>query len=65
MLANFFAFYALKGEKLNNIEPARVMESLFVIFLAIIFSFFFGEGLYERNARIIVPDEVDKVRLSR
>ncbi len=55
MLANFFAFYALKGEKLNNIEPARVMESLFVIFLAIVFSFFFGEELYQKSAKIVVP----------
>ena len=55
MFANLLTFYAVKGEILNNIEPARVLESLFVIFLAIIFSFFFGEELYERNARVVVP----------
>ena len=52
--ANLFAFYSLKWEKINNIEPARVLEPLFVILLAIIFSFFAAE-LYERNLKIIVP----------
>ncbi len=52
--ANLFAFYSLKWEKINNIEPARVLEPLFVILLAIVFSFFAAE-LYERNLKIIIP----------
>jgi len=52
--ANLFAFYSLKWEKIGNLEPARVLEPLFTILLAIIFSFFF-EGIYERNTNIIIP----------
>ncbi len=55
IIANLFAHYALKGAKINQIEPAKVMEPLFVILLAVIFSFIFGEGLYERNFKIIIP----------
>ena len=54
IFANFLVFYSIKGEKINNLEPAKVLEPLFVIVLAIIFSFF-AEGLYERNIRIIAP----------
>jgi len=52
--ANLLAFYSLKWEKINNIEPARILEPLFVILLAIVFSFFAAE-LYERNLKIIIP----------
>jgi drug/metabolite transporter (DMT)-like permease len=54
ILANLFVFYSLKWEKLSNLEPARLLEPLFVILLAILFSFF-AEDLYERNIKIIVP----------
>ncbi|MFC1710633.1 EamA family transporter [Nanoarchaeota archaeon] len=54
IVANLFAFYSLKWEKIGNLEPARVLEPLFTILLAIVFSFFF-EGLYERNMNIIIP----------
>jgi len=55
LIANIFVFYSLKWEKITNIEPARILEPLFVILLAIIFSFFIGEGLYERNLKIVIP----------
>ena len=54
MIANLLVFYSLKWEKVGNLEPARVLEPLFVILLAIIFSFF-AENLFERNLKIIVP----------
>jgi len=54
MIANLLFFYSLKWEKVGNLEPARVLEPLFIILLAVVFSFF-AEGLYERNVRVVVP----------
>lgn len=54
IIANLFTFYSMKGEKINNLEPAKMLEPLFTIILAIIFSFFV-KGLYERNTQIIIP----------
>lgn len=54
IIANLLVFYSLKWEKVGNLEPARILEPLFVILLAIIFSFF-AENLYERNLKIIIP----------
>ena len=54
IIANLFVFYSMKWEKVTNLEPAKVLEPLFVILLAILFSFF-AEGLYERNIKVIVP----------
>ena len=54
IIANLFVFYSLKWEKVNILEPARVLEPLFIILLAIIFSFF-AENLYERNIKVIAP----------
>lgn len=53
ILANLLAFYSLKGEKLTNIEPARILEPLFVVILAIIFSFF--SNLYDRDLHMVIP----------
>jgi len=54
IIANLFIFYSLKCEKITNIEPARILEPLFVILLAIIFSFFVAE-LYDKNLKVIIP----------
>ncbi len=54
IMANLFAFYSLKWEKVTNIEPARILEPLFIILLAILFSFFFTT-LYTRNYNVIIP----------
>lgn len=54
IIANILIFYSLKWENVSNLEPARVLEPLFVIFLAIIFSFFVSD-LYDRNLNIIIP----------
>jgi len=54
IIANLFTFYSMKWEKITNLEPAKILEPLFVIILAIIFSFFI-EGLYDRNMHIVIP----------
>jgi drug/metabolite transporter (DMT)-like permease len=54
IVANLFTFYSMKGEKVSNLEPAKMLEPLFTILLAIIFSFFV-QGLYENNTKIIIP----------
>ncbi len=54
VVANLFMVYSMKWEKVSNLEPAKILEPLFVVILAIIFSFF-AEGLYERNLKIIIP----------
>jgi len=53
--ANLFTYYSMKWEKVSNLEPAKVLEPLFVILIAIVFSFIFGEILFERNTKIIIP----------
>lgn len=55
VIANLFLFYSLKWEKVTNLEPAKVLEPLFVILIAIVFSFFFSQELFERNYNIIIP----------
>lgn len=54
LLANFFTFYSMKGEKISNLEPAKMLEPIFTIFLALLFSLFF-QGIYESNTKIIIP----------
>jgi len=54
IVANLFLFYSMKWEKVSNIEPARILEPLLVILLAIFFSFFVEE-LYDKNLKVIIP----------
>ena len=54
IFANLSVFYAFKWEKVSKLEPALIMEPLFVVLLAFVFSFFFA-GLYERDPQIIIP----------
>ncbi len=63
IVANLFLYYSMKWEKLTHIEPAKLTESLFVIILAVVFSFIFGEGLYERDLRVIIPALVASLAL--
>lgn len=53
IIANILVYYSVKGEKISNLEPAKVLEPLFVIILAIIFSFFLPG--FDRNPKIIIP----------
>lgn len=62
IIANLFTFYSMKWEKVTALEPAKILEPLFVILLAIIFSFFF-EGLYDRNSQVVIPALVAAVAL--
>lgn len=63
LLANFFTFYSMKWEKLSKLEPAKITEPIFVILLAIIMSYFFTDGLYERNLKVIIPAIIAGVAL--
>ena len=54
VIANLLDFYSLKGEKIVNLESVRVLEPLFTIILAILFSLFI-EGVYQRNIHVILP----------
>lgn len=54
IIANMFLFYSMKWEKVSKLEPARILEPLLVILLAILFSFF-AEELYDRNLKVIIP----------
>jgi drug/metabolite transporter (DMT)-like permease len=61
IIANLLIFYSLKWEKVTNLEPARILEPLFVVLLALIFSFFFKE--FERNLNVIIPAIIASVAL--
>ena len=54
LIANILTYYSMKQEKVSNLEPAKLLEPLFTILLAVVFSFFV-EGLYEKNLKIIIP----------
>jgi drug/metabolite transporter (DMT)-like permease len=51
---NFLFFYSIKKENISKLEPARVLEPLFVILLALLLSFFL-EDIYERNLNVLIP----------
>lgn len=53
IIANLFSFYSMKGDKVSNLEPAKMLEPLFTILLAIVFSFFF-QGVYESNIKVLI-----------
>ncbi len=53
-IANLLVFYSMKWEKVTNLEPAKILEPLFIILLAVLFSFF-ADGVYERNLKVIIP----------
>ncbi len=55
IIANLFVFYSMKWEKITNIEPAKILEPLFVVLFALLFSFFISKELYESNTKIIIP----------
>lgn len=62
IIANLFTFYSMKGEKVSNLEPAKMLEPLFTILLALLFSLFFG-SLYENNTKVIIPALIAGVTL--
>ncbi len=54
ILANLLIFYSLKRETVTEIEPIRLMQPLFTILLAFIFSFFFATYSTERRYSILI-----------
>ncbi len=63
IIANLFYLYSLKGEKVTKTEPARILEPLLIILLAIIFSFIVSADLYERKLNVIIPALIAGVAL--
>jgi drug/metabolite transporter (DMT)-like permease len=61
--ANLFTYYSMKWEKVSNIEPAKILEPLFVIVLAIFFSYLVDSNLFDRKLNIIVPALISGVAL--
>ncbi|MCW8965394.1 MAG: DMT family transporter [Candidatus Pacearchaeota archaeon] len=55
VVANLFTYYSMKWEKVSNIEPAKILEPLFVIILAIFFSYLVDNSLFERNLNVVIP----------
>jgi len=53
MIANLLVFYSIKGDKISNLEPAKITEPLFVVLLALFFSSFFGLELYKSNPKVV------------
>jgi len=62
VIANVFIYYAEKGEQITNLEPAKILEPLFTILLAIILSFFI-QGVYEQNIKVIIPAIIASIAL--
>jgi len=54
ILANLLIFYSLKREKVTELEPIRLMQPLFTVLLAFIFSFFFVAYSAERRYSILI-----------
>jgi drug/metabolite transporter (DMT)-like permease len=61
--ANLFTYYSMKWEKVSNIEPAKILEPLFVIMLAIFFSYLVDGNLFDRKLNIIIPALISGVAL--
>ncbi len=61
IIANLLVFFSLKWEKVTNLEPARILEPLFVVLLALLFSFFFKE--FDRNLNVIIPAVIASLAL--
>lgn len=54
ILANILVFFSLKRENVTELEPIRLMQPLFTVLLAFIFSFFFVAYSAERNYSILI-----------
>jgi drug/metabolite transporter (DMT)-like permease len=63
VFANLLIFKALKKEEVSFLEPAFLIEPLFVILIAILFGSFIRPDLFEINLRIIVPAIVSGIAI--
>ena len=55
LAANWFTFTSMKWQKLSKLEPAKMTEPLFVILLALLFSYLISPSFYERNLNAVIP----------
>ena len=55
IIANLLTYYSMKWEKVGNLEPAKILEPLFIVLLAIVFSYLVSETMFERNLKVIIP----------
>lgn len=62
VLANLFLFFAIKWERISNIEPALITEPLWTILIALVFSFF-TQGFFERDFNVIIPGFIAAIAL--
>jgi drug/metabolite transporter (DMT)-like permease len=60
--ANLFIFYSLKWEKVTNLQPARILEPMFTILLALLFGLFI-DGFSDPNPKILIPAIIASVAL--
>ena len=63
IIGNILFYYSIRWEKITNTEPARMLEPLFTIFLAIIFSFIITSGIYESDKKILIPAVIASLAL--
>lgn len=52
---NWFTFTSMKWQKLSKLEPAKMTEPLFVVVLALLFSYIISPTIYERNFHALIP----------
>jgi drug/metabolite transporter (DMT)-like permease len=62
IIANLLLIYSMKWEKVNNLEPAKILEPLFVVLLALLFEFIF-KGFSEENTKVIIPAIIAAIAL--
>lgn len=55
LAANWFTFTSMKWQKLSKLEPAKMTEPLFLILLALLFSYLISPSIYERNLNVVIP----------
>lgn len=63
MIANLLVFYSVKGDKISNLEPAKILEPLFVISLALLFGLFIDHEKYSASTKIIYPSLIACIAL--
>jgi drug/metabolite transporter (DMT)-like permease len=62
MIANVLIYYSEKGEKITILEPAIILETIFVILITLVFGVFIS-GFSVTNPRIIIPTIIALVAL--
>ncbi len=63
IVANWFTFTSMKWQKLSKLEPAKMTEPLFVVVLALVFSYVISPAIYERNFHALIPAIIAAIAL--